>query len=168
MNLLVRCAAALLVSSAAMLVSGQTPIQPGQLATAAKLQIGEPGDVTANASNAMPRVSIAATENPHDAFMNRLWMASIFADIAGTSLDAATSWGKREGNSLLASSDGTFGAKGVSIKAAFAAAILVPQLCLRKHDELKRVFAVGNFAEAAFFAGIAVHNSRIHPAAAVQ
>lgn len=167
MKFLIRCAAALLVCSGALLVSAQTLIQPGQLATAAKLQI-PPGDVTANALGVMPRVSIATTENPHDVFMNRLWVGSIFADVAGTSLDAATSWGKREGNSLLASSDGTFGMKGASIKAAFAAVVIVPQICLRKHSELKTVFALGNFAEAAVFAGTAVHNLRIRSAATGQ
>ena len=161
MNPVTKSAAVLLLWGSAVLLRAQTPIQPGQLAAAPKLAAPLPEDAAANAMGVMPRVSIATSEDRHDRFMNRLWVASIFADIAGTSLDAGTSWRKREGNSLLASSDGTFGARGLSIKAAFAAVVIVPQICLRKHKELKGIFVIGNFGEAAIFAGTAVHNLQV-------
>ncbi len=165
MNPVVRGAAVLLLWGGAALLSAQTPIEPGQLAAAPKLAAPLPDGAAANAMGVMPRASIATSENRHDAFMNHLWVASIFADIAGTSFDAGTSWGKREGNPLLASSDGTFGARGLSIKAALAAIVIVPQICLRKHKELKGIFVIGNFGEAAIFAGTAVHNLQVSSAA---
>jgi hypothetical protein len=76
-------------------------------------------------------------------------------------MDAASSWGKLEGNSLLASPDGTFGAKGMSIKVGIAAGVVLPQILLRKHKNLKSKFAIANFAEAGLFGGVAIHNMGI-------
>lgn len=81
--------------------------------------------------------------------------------IAATALDAASSWGHREGNSLLASSDGTFGPKGLSIKIASAAAVLAPQVMLRRHAILLRPFAIANAGETAFYTAAAVHNFQL-------
>ena len=67
---------------------------------------------------------------------------------AGTGADAATSWHKSESNGLLASSDGTFGAKGLGIKAGLAGGLLLPQILFRKHKDLRTAFTVGNFAQA--------------------
>lgn len=154
---------------AATLLPAQVRLQPGQLASAPRIEIGSPQDAAGSASGSMPKTSIAAVdEGPHDAFMNRLWITSMCALVAGTSLDAATSWGKTEGNSLLASSNGTFGAKGLGIKAGMAAAVLVPQIFLRKHKDLKGVFIMGNFGEAAIFSGAAVHNLGVQSAATVK
>jgi hypothetical protein len=94
----------------------------------------------------------------HDRLMNRIWIASMLAMAAASGFDAETSWGKLEANSLLASRDGTFGAKGVSIKAGAAAAIIIPQILFRKHKDLRVKFAIGNFAGAAVFSGVAIHN----------
>jgi len=93
--------------------------------------------------------------------MRKVWVASVFTMIAGTTADAASSWHKREGNSLLASSNGVFGPKGVALKAAIAAGVLTPQIILRKHRDWRLSFAVGNFAEAGIFAGVTIHNVRI-------
>ena len=76
-------------------------------------------------------------------------------------MDAATSWGRHEGNGLLAQSDGSFGPRGVGIKVGVAAASLVPQIVFRKHKELRIPFTVGNFAEAGIFAGTAIHNLNV-------
>jgi hypothetical protein len=80
------------------------------------------------------------------------------AAAAATSFDAATSWGKLESNSLLASRSGTFGAKGVGIKVGLQAGLLIPQIWLRKHRELRTAFVVGNFAETGVYSAAAVHN----------
>jgi len=151
------------------LLAGQVPAAPGQVAAAPRLAAPSHDDVAAaNGSSAVPQTTIANVEDPHDRLMERLWIASIAADLAATSLDAATSWGKREGNSLLASSDGTFGGKGVAIKAGFAAAVLIPQICFRKHKDMRGIFVMGNFGQAGIFAGTAVHNLQIRSAATVH
>jgi hypothetical protein len=108
-----------------------------------------------------PKVSIAYVAEQRTS-VNRLWVASLFAVAAASGMDAATSWGKYEGNSLLASSDGRFGAKGVAIKAGLGAAALIPQIFfMRNHKQLRSRLAITNFAEAAVFSGIAVHNMGI-------
>ena len=108
-----------------------------------------------------PRISIANVEDRHERRLKYLWIASIFAMAAGTGADAATSWHKRESNGLLASSDGTFGTKGLAIKAGLAGGLLVPQILFRKHTDLRSAFTIGNFAQAGIFAGVAIHNAGI-------
>jgi hypothetical protein len=153
MKLLLSGAFALISLGSTALLPAQTVIQPGQLAAV-------PNAVSPY-SISVPKTSIAAVEDKHDRIMNRLWIASMFAAVAGTSFDAATSWGRREGNSLLASSDGNFGARGLGIKVGVAAAVIVPQICLRKRKDLKGIFAIGNFGEAAIFTGAGVHNLHV-------
>ncbi len=93
----------------------------------------------------------------------RLWISSVVAIAGASAFDAGTSWGKMEGNGFLASSNGTFGMKGVSIKAAIAAAVLIPQVVVgRHHPQLWRRFTVGNFAEAGMYGAIGAHNTTIH------
>jgi hypothetical protein len=114
-----------------------------------------------SAAYVAPGVSIANVEDRHEQRLKYLWIASIFAMAAGTGADAATSWHKRESNGLLASSDGTFGAKGLGIKAGLAGGLLLPQILFRKHKDLRTAFTVGNFAQAGMFTGIAIHNAGI-------
>jgi hypothetical protein len=119
------------------------------------------------ASDATPTASggsIAHIEDRHDRLWDRLWIASLGAAVAGTSLDAASSWGKMERNSLLASSNGTFGGRGIAIKAGLAGAMIIPQICLRKHKEYRAAFVMGNFGEASIFSAAAAHNLSIRPA----
>ena len=158
-------AAVLAVGSAA--ASAQTAVQPGQLSVAPRIGAPLPND--SSASNVLPKTTVAdVNESPHERFINRLWITSIFAAVGGTSADAASSWGKRESNSLLASSNGAFGAKGLGIKAGVTAAVIIPQICLRKRRELKRVFTVGNFGEAAIYSGAAIHNLKLGSAADIH
>jgi len=105
------------------------------------------------------KVTIASVnETPHEQHVRRLWIASIAAMTAGTAADAYSSWHKQESNSILASSNGTFGAKGVSVKAAIAGGVLLPQIIFRRHRDWQLPFALSNFAEAGIFAGAAAHN----------
>jgi hypothetical protein len=129
--------------------------QPGQPASAILPDLSVQPSVTNFLSN---KPTFDTPETHHERVMNRLWIASLCAVASSTSMDAATSWGKREGNGLLASSDGTFGAKGVSIKAGMLAAVVIPQLMFRHHEGLKGKFAIGNFIEAGIFTGVSVHN----------
>lgn len=93
--------------------------------------------------------------------MNRVWIGSIALMLAGNAADAATSWHKQEGNGLLASSNGTFGGKAIGIKVGVTAAILMPQLLLRHHTELRKEFIIGNLIDAGLFGGTAIHNAGI-------
>ncbi|MGA8027349.1 MAG: hypothetical protein WB992_09385 [Bryobacteraceae bacterium] len=139
-------------------LSAQTVIQPGQTASASGLAI-RPGDLDSDiGSSGMARNSSVARERQSGKVATRVWIASMFAAAGASALDADTSLGKREGNSLLASSNGTFGAKGVSIKAGIAAAVLVPQILLRHHRNLRTTFITGNFVDAGIFSAVAIHN----------
>jgi len=131
--------------AASMTLLGQSVITPGELS----------GQFT---SNLVPKTDIASVEDRHEKHVRIIWMASIFAMTAGTAADAATSWHRRESNSLLASSNGTFGGKGLAIKGGISAGMLAPQLIFRKHHDWHTAFAVGNFAEAGIYTGTTIHN----------
>ena len=139
----------------------QTSAAPGQMASASEgpapifSAYRGPG---ASASAVSPKIEIANVEDRHDSKVRHVWISSICALASATAMDAGTSWGKYETNSLLASSDGKFGAKGLSMKAGFAGAVIVPQILLRKRKDLRLKFAIANFAEAAAFSGMAIHN----------
>ncbi len=151
-------AGVLFVGSMSIAVEAATPPQPGQLATAATIAPLTANTSAAGAPIVAPSVTIAQGDTRHDRIMKGLWISSVVAAIAGTSFDAASSWGKLESNGLLASSNGTFGAKGLSIKAGVAAGVIVPQILLRKHKELRTAFIIGNFGEGAIFSAAAIHN----------
>jgi hypothetical protein len=78
--------------------------------------------------------------------------------VAATSFDAATSVGKSEGNGLLASSNGNFGAKGIGLKAAFTAGVIVPEVLICRHKSWKSKFAAANFAQTGLFSAVAIHS----------
>ncbi|HEX4164237.1 MAG TPA: hypothetical protein VHZ55_02080 [Bryobacteraceae bacterium] len=152
----IKIAAAALIGMGVSTLSAQNLRQPGQIAAAPEAVMAP----SYSASN-LQQNSFLQMEERHDRKVNRIWMVSIAAVAAATSLDAASSWGKMEGNSFLASSDGRFGAKGLSIKAGMAAGVIIPEILFRKHKDLKTKFAIGNFAEAAIFGGAAIHNMGI-------
>lgn len=109
------------------------------------------------------KVTIAnVTETPRERRIRGIWLASIAAMTAGTAADAYSSWHKRESNSFLASSNGTFGVKGAVLKAGIASSVLVPQIVFRRHKEWHLAFAASNFLEAGIFSGATVHNLRLH------
>jgi hypothetical protein len=142
------------------LVPAQTLLQPGTLASA----VAPPAaSVPAVPPDSAIRPSIASVHDDRDKVANRVWLASAFALGAASGFDAATSWGKREGNPLLASSNGDFGAKGLAIKSGITAALIIPQIWLHKHREYRTTLTVVNFANAALFSGVAIHNMGIAP-----
>jgi hypothetical protein len=153
-------AAFLLMGLPAAMPAQKAPI-PGQIASAPKAALPSSFSVEANAPAVAARPIAQVRDERHDRHMNALWTASIAAMLAGTSADAVSSWHKREGNSLLASSNGMFGARGVGIKAGIAAGVLLPQIVLRKHKDLRIAFVVGNLAEAGVFTGAAIHNFQL-------
>jgi len=150
----------ILLTVAGMLLGGAVRLSAQ---TAASSAPGLPlsSALFASSSAIAPSISIANVEDRHEQRLKYLWIASMFAMAAGTSADAATSWHKKESNRLLASSDGTFGPKGLGIKAGLAGGLLLPQILFRRHNDLRTAFTIGNFAQAGFFTGVAVHNMGI-------
>jgi hypothetical protein len=159
-TLILKGAALIMLIAPAMTVLAQDATKPGQIGMESAAVFAR-GIEPASSPSVTVTNSVATVEDRHERTMNRIWVASLFAMAAASGMDAATSWGEREGNSLLASPDGTFGAKGMSIKVGIAAGTIVPQILLRKHKNLKSKFAIGNFAEAALFGGVAIHNMGI-------
>jgi hypothetical protein len=136
-------------------MAAQAVHSPGQLASESQ---PAPGLAPASFSRSFVRKDFASVDDRHSRTLNHLWIASMVAMAGASGMDAATSWGKLEGNSLLASPDGRFGARGVSIKVGIAAGVIIPQILFRRHKDLRMAFSVGNFAQAAIFGGIAIHN----------
>jgi hypothetical protein len=162
MKSLTAAGAAFLLMGLPAAMPAQKAAVPGQIASASKMALPASFSAEAHAPAVAARPTIAEVRNEkHDRHMNALWAASIAAMAAGTSADAVSSWDKREGNSLLASSNGMFGARGVGIKAGIAAGVLLPQIILRKHKELRTAFVLGNLTEAGVFTGAAIHNFRL-------
>ena len=133
--------------------------QPGQLA-----------HVDLSVSSALPLTSSVQTSatiaappslSAHDHFVNRLWLTSAIAMLGATAADAGTSWSYNEGNGILASHNGSFGARGLGIKMGTAGGLLVPQYLLRHHKDFRSKFIAANFAEAGIFGVTAIHNVRL-------
>jgi hypothetical protein len=97
-------------------------------------------------------------QDPPQTHTSKLWVASCLTLLAATSFDAASSMGKHVQTPLLRSADGSFGAKGISIKAAMTGGILIPQLFLHKKKGAERPFTVANFIQTGLYTGIAAHN----------
>lgn len=135
---------------------GAKPV-PGQLASAAP-PTGSAFDPSLESAAGPPRITVTRMPDSQSDTVKRIWIESICAVLAASAFDAATSWGKQESNPLLSSPDGTFGARGLAIKASIAGAVLIPQLLLRRHKEFRKSFIVANFADAAVFMGASIHN----------
>lgn len=138
------------------LLPAQSPQVPGELTYGPGVKISP--DFGSPANSLVRDPDIASVADRRDRRMKAIWISSLVAMAAATTFDSATSWHKHESNSFLASSDGTFGAKGVAIKASFGLGVLVPQILFRRHKDLRSAFAIGNFAEAGIFTGTAIHN----------
>jgi hypothetical protein len=147
--------ATLFIGVGTHLLTAQSLAKPGQLAPASNA-IVQPASYSF-----INRTKIDVQEQRHDRIVNRVWIGSIIAMVAATGMDAGTSIGRYESNALLASSNGTFGAKGISIKAGVAAGTIITEVLLRKHKDLRTKFAIGNFGEAALFTAVAARNMDI-------
>jgi hypothetical protein len=145
------------------IICAQTAAQPGQLVGTVTVsnQLRPMPAITAVVPAMISGEPATPSTEPHDRFVKHFWIASIVAMAAGTATDAGTSWGYRESNQLLASPNGRFGTRGVSIKVGIVSALAVPQILLYRHKDLRMKFAIGNLAEAAIFAGTSVHNLRV-------
>lgn len=103
-----------------------------------------------------------AALRPEATPQQRAWKRSLIALAASQSLDAVSSYGMRELNPLMASPDGRFGAKAVSIKAgATAAIVLAEHLIVQKHPAAARLFSHMNWSNAVLTTAVAAHNFAI-------
>ena len=106
--------------------------------------------------------NVIATTHERTDRSRLLWLASIGAYIAGTTADAYTSYGKYESNQALRGTDGRFGARGVSIKAAIAGGMILTEVLMRKDRGVRRVATWVNFGSAGLYGAAAAHNGSIH------
>lgn len=114
-----------------------------------------------------PTLDSAATQEVEEAApkpkSSKLWVTSMFAFAGGTTLDGVSSWGRKEANPLLTSANGNFELKGVLIKAGLAGMVLVPQLIHKpKDDTTRKIMTVVNFADAAVYSAVGIHNYAMH------
>lgn len=140
--------------------AAETVVTPGQLADPAS-SARSPFSSTVAPASVLPKRNPVIIEDRREKRIQTLWIASILAMTAATTADAVSSWHKQESNGVLASSNGTFGGKGVALKAGIAVGFLTPQIIFRKHHDWHIAFAVGNLAEAGVFTGAAIHNYRL-------
>ena len=89
----------------------------------------------------------------------KAWKISLVPLAASQVLDINSGWGRRELNPLLASSDGSFGMKGATIKIGLTAAMVgVEYVLIKKYPKTARIFSTVNWSGAAVTSSFAAHN----------
>ena len=98
-----------------------------------------------------------------DSRWHRQWAISLAPLFASEALDAASSYGMRELNPLLAGSNGGFGVKAAAVKFGVVGALVGAEyLVVRKHPASAKFFTIVNWVTAGATAGLAVHNFGLH------
>jgi hypothetical protein len=121
---------------------------------------------TASAADMTPvieplSIESAARRAADQSSMHR-WKLSVAPVFASQALDVASSYRMRELNPMLASSDGSFGAKGAGIKLGATAGLLgVEYLIVRKYPRSARAFTKINWSVSIVTTGFAAHNFSI-------
>jgi hypothetical protein len=147
----------------------QAPAQPGQIALQAAVAVtdassGAARPVQLSPTGELPSGSLLPSRKPRfqdGARAATVWKISIATMLGATAWDAASSMGKQEANPLLRSSNGTFGGKGIAIKAGLAGLSLAPQIIFRDRKDLRKLFTIANFVNTGIFVGVATHNMGI-------
>jgi hypothetical protein len=99
---------------------------------------------------------------PRSSKWKALWKWSASALIAGSSIDAASSWGYAESNALLRSGGGQLAGRGTAIKLGVMGGALLGQYYLvKKKPELEMPLSITNFAIVAAYGGVALRNYRV-------
>ncbi len=99
----------------------------------------------------------------HDSPRRRRWAISLAPLFASQALDAASSYGMRELNPLLASPNGGFGMKATGIKFGVVGALAGAEyLLIKKYPRSAKFFTIVNWTTAGATTGLAVHNYRLH------
>jgi hypothetical protein len=92
----------------------------------------------------------------------RSWKISLAPLVGSQALDAASSYGMRELNPLLASANGGFEMKATAIKlGATGAAVGIEYLIVRKYPGSARVISKLNWTTGIVTTGFAIHNYAI-------
>jgi hypothetical protein len=90
------------------------------------------------------------------------WAVSLAPLAISQSLDAASSYGGRELNPLLAGPNGGFGRKATGIKFGVAGALAgVEYLLVKKYPRSAKFFTVVNWTSAGATTALAVHNFQL-------
>jgi hypothetical protein len=90
------------------------------------------------------------------------WKISLVPLVASQGLDAASSYGMRELNPLLASANGGFEMKATTIKLGVTGALVgVEYLIVRKYPRSTRVISKLNWTSGIVTTGFAIHNYAI-------
>jgi hypothetical protein len=91
------------------------------------------------------------------------WAISLAPLFASQALDAASSYGMRELNPLLASPNGSFGTRATVIKFGVIGTLACAEYFLvRKYPRSAKIFTIVNWTTAGATTGLAVHNYRLH------
>ena len=110
------------------------------------------------ANPAVPAANLSIDETALTA-AKRAWKISLAPLAASQTLDAASSYGRRELNPFIASSNGAFGMKATTLKVGVSGALVgVEYLLIRKYPRSARVLAKLNWSGAALSTSLAVHN----------
>jgi hypothetical protein len=114
-------------------------------------------------SNQIMTSSQEERSSKSDAKWRRQWAISLAPLFASQALDAASSYGMRELNPLLASPNGGFGMKATGIKFGVIGALAgVEYLLVKKYPRSAKVFTIVNWTTAGATTGLAVHNYGLH------
>ena len=99
----------------------------------------------------------------HDARWRRQWAISLAPLFASEALDAASSYGMRELNPLLAGSNGGFGMKATTLKFGVVGALAGAEyFIVRKRPAAAKFFTIVNWVTAGATTGLAVRNFSLH------
>jgi hypothetical protein len=138
--------------AAAVIVPSNPPFLPPSPRTVGSLS----GSEFVAAPSAEQRVG-------HDLRWRRQWSISLAPLFASEALDAASSYGMRELNPLLAGSNGGFGMKATAIKFGVVGALAGGEyFIVRKHPASAKFFTIVNWVTAGATTGLAVHNFGLH------
>lgn len=163
---IVTCMMGPAVSSAQSLIAPRTEIAanvPGASVSAAVLPFPAAMALPA-ASAVLPKSGVSVDQTAEhvartEAAWRKRWLISLAPLVAAQSLDAASSYGMRELNPLLAGSNGGFGMKAMGIKfGAVGGFIAVESVMVRKHPRTAKLFTVLNWSAAGLTASFAAHN----------
>ena len=144
--------------------SASVPLGTFVAATLPRTFTGSTAGALPAATLALPQTGLSLTEVSEnvarsEAKWRKQWAISLAPLMAAQTLDAASSYGLRELNPLLASSNGGFGMKAVAIKfGTVGGLVAVEAVLVRKHPRTAKVLTVMNWAAAGLTASFAVHN----------
>jgi hypothetical protein len=157
------------IVTAAIFLSALTPSLRAEEAVirtpAAAAAILPPSHVTIDQLSSSDFVAVPAGERflNRDATWRRQWAISLAPLFASEALDAASSYGMRELNPLLASPNGGFGTQATALKFGVIGALAGAEYFLvRKHPRSAKFFTIVNWTTAGATTGLAIHNYSLH------